>query len=101
MAAEGCRGNALEEWENETLRPLLRRYPPKKREFRLRDSKIPIEWLYTPRDVTADYESKIGFPGRPPFTRGVYPSMYRGRMWTIRQYAGYASPRETNRLFKN
>ena len=61
----------------------------------------PLKPLYTPEDVAElDYERDLGYPGRYPFTRGVYPSMYRGRLWTMRQFAGYGTAEETNRRYK-
>ena len=63
-------------------------------------SGIPIKPLYTPDDVEGSYEEKLGYPGEYPYTRGVYPNMYRGRLWTVRQFAGYGDPEETNRRFK-
>lgn len=63
-------------------------------------SGIEVKPLYTPLDVKGDYEEKIGFPGDYPFTRGIYPNMYRGRIWTIRQYAGFGSSEDTNLRFR-
>jgi methylmalonyl-CoA mutase, N-terminal domain len=63
-------------------------------------SGIPVRALYTPEDVEGDYEEKLGYPGEYPYTRGVYPNMYRGRLWTVRQFAGYGDAEETNRRFK-
>jgi methylmalonyl-CoA mutase, N-terminal domain len=64
-------------------------------------SGLPVEPLYTPEDLAGwSYDEKLGYPGDFPFTRGVYPSMYRGQMWTIRQFAGYGSAEETNRRYK-
>jgi methylmalonyl-CoA mutase, N-terminal domain len=63
-------------------------------------SGVPIKPLYTPEDVEGDYEEKIGYPGEYPYTRGVYPTMYRGRLWTIRQFAGYGDAEETNKRFR-
>src|ERR671930_410503 len=61
----------------------------------------PLKPLYTPEDVAdLDYARDLGFPGHHPFTRGVYHSMYRGRLWTMRQFAGYGSPNETNARYK-
>jgi len=60
---------------------------------------IPVEPLYTPRDVEGGYLERLGFPGEYPFTRGVYPTMYRGRPWTIRQYAGFGTAEESNRRY--
>jgi len=65
------------------------------------DSEIEVEELYTPEHLRGfDYREKLGFPGEPPFTRGIYPTMYRGRLWTMRQYAGFGDAEETNRRFK-
>jgi methylmalonyl-CoA mutase N-terminal domain/subunit len=63
-------------------------------------SGIPIKPLYTPADVEGSYDEKLGYPGEYPYTRGVYPNMYRGRLWTIRQFAGYGGAEETNRRFR-
>ncbi|CAA9383915.1 MAG: Methylmalonyl-CoA mutase, partial [uncultured Rubrobacteraceae bacterium] len=63
-------------------------------------SGVPIKPLYTPDDVEGDYDEKLGYPGEYPYTRGVYPNMYRGRLWTVRQFAGFGDPEETNKRFK-
>ncbi len=63
-------------------------------------SGIPIKPLYTPEDVEGSYDEKLGYPGEYPYTRGVYPNMYRGRLWTIRQFAGYGDAEETNKRFR-
>src|ERR1051326_2101035 len=63
-------------------------------------SGIEVEPLYTPDNVELDYARDLGFPGEPPFTRGVYPSMYRGRLWTMRQFAGFGTAEETNERFR-
>jgi methylmalonyl-CoA mutase N-terminal domain/subunit len=63
-------------------------------------SGIPIKPLYTPEDVDGTYDEKLGYPGEYPYTRGVHPNMYRGRLWTIRQFAGYGDAEETNRRFR-
>jgi methylmalonyl-CoA mutase, N-terminal domain len=63
-------------------------------------SGIPIKPLYTPDDVEVPYDEKLGYPGEYPYTRGVYPNMYRGRLWTIRQFAGYGDAEETNKRFR-
>src|SRR3954447_18021565 len=63
-------------------------------------SGIENEPLYTPDTVDVDYERDLGYPGAYPFTRGVYPSMYRGRLWTMRQFAGFGTPEETNERFR-
>jgi len=82
-------------WEEETVQPALERYPERKNEFHTL-SNIPLPRVLTPPDPDPDYEEKLGFPGEYPFTRGVQPSMYRGRFWTMRQYAGYATAEESN-----
>ena len=64
------------------------------------DSEIPIKRLYTPLDVKGDYLEKVNFPGVPPYTRGVYPTMYRGRVWTMRLFSGHGTPEETNKRWK-
>ena len=63
-------------------------------------SGVPIKPLYTPEDVKGDFEEKIGYPGEHPYTRGIHPNMYRGRLWTIRQFAGFGSAKDTNERFK-
>ncbi|MEK7362499.1 MAG: methylmalonyl-CoA mutase family protein, partial [candidate division NC10 bacterium] len=64
-------------------------------------SGLPVKSLYTPADLQGfDYETKLGVPGEYPFTRGVYPTMYRGRLWTMRMFAGFGRPEDTNARFK-
>jgi len=92
----------LIEWEKEVLEPVLRKLPERKREF-LTEEGILVRRIYTPLDLEErkwDYLDRLGFPGSYPFTRGVYPTMYRGRPWTIRQYAGYGSAEDTNQRFR-
>ncbi len=85
--------------KREILEPVLRRYP--ERRDRLETcSGIEVERVYTPKEAEIDYVEDLGFPGQYPFTRGVYPTMYRGRLWTMRQYAGYATAAESNRRYK-
>ena len=71
----------------------------RKKEFKT-PSGIVLKRLYTPLDVKEDYFKEIGFPGQPPYTRGVYPNMYRGRIWTMRQYGGFADAIKTNERFR-
>ncbi|MEF8885994.1 MAG: methylmalonyl-CoA mutase family protein [Haloarculaceae archaeon] len=90
---------AREEWESETLDPVLEGYGERRDRFAT-VSNYDVDRLYTPEDVAdLDYEADLGFPGEPPYTRGVYPTMYRGRTWTMRQFAGFGTPRETNERF--
>ncbi len=63
-------------------------------------SGIPVKPLYTPEDVKGPYDEKLGYPGEYPYTRGVYPTMYRGRLWTMRMFAGFGRPEDTNERFK-
>jgi len=86
-------------WESEVLGPVLRHYPERRDRFET-DSGIEVERVYTPKETEIDYVEDLGFPGQYPFTRGVYPTMYRGRLWTMRQYAGYATAEESNRRYK-
>ncbi|HEY8851282.1 MAG TPA: methylmalonyl-CoA mutase family protein [Gemmatimonadaceae bacterium] len=67
---------------------------------RLSPSGIPIKTVYRPADAELDYASELGDPGQWPYTRGVQPTMYRGRLWTMRQYAGFGSAKSTNERFK-
>jgi methylmalonyl-CoA mutase N-terminal domain/subunit len=88
-----------EEWEEETLDPVLDAYGERQDRFAT-VSNHELDRLYTPDDVAdTDYEEDLGFPGEPPYTRGVYPTMYRGRTWTMRQFAGYGTAEETNERF--
>ena len=86
-------------WEAEILSPALERSPERKAEFEI-SSNIPLPRLLVPGDPDPDYAEKLGFPGEYPYTRGVQPTMYRGRFWTMRQYAGYASAQESNRRYR-
>jgi len=87
------------DWEATTLHQTLNRFPERQSEFET-DSGIQVERVYTPADLPTDYLGNLGFPGQYPFTRGVQPTMYRGRFWTMRQYAGFGSARETNARYK-
>jgi methylmalonyl-CoA mutase N-terminal domain/subunit len=92
-------GKAHEGWAKKVEDGLSKR-PERKKEF-VNTSGIPIKRLYTPLDQREmDYLSDQGFPGEYPFTRGVQPTMYRGRYWTMRQYAGFATAEETNNRYK-
>src|SRR6056297_2022899 len=87
------------EFEQERLDPVLDRHGERRNRFAT-VSNMDVDRLYTPNDVAdLDFEADIGFPGEPPFTRGVYPTMYRGRTWTMRQFAGFGTAEETNDRF--
>ncbi len=88
-----------EEWNRRTV-PSTLDYPPRRKEFRTA-SGFPVTGVYTPVEVERlDYLRDLGLPGEYPFTRGVYPTMYRGRLWTMRQYAGFGTAEQTNERFK-
>ena len=88
------------EWEENTLEPLKPRSGERQESFQT-TSGVEIEPVYTPEDRDGfDYIEKLGFPGEYPYTRGVQPNMYRGRLWTMRQYAGLASPEESNQRYR-
>jgi methylmalonyl-CoA mutase N-terminal domain/subunit len=86
-------------WEENVLNPALKRFPERRASFQT-TSGITLPRLLTPTDPDVDYMEKLGFPGEYPFTRGVQPSMYRGRFWTMRQYAGYATAEESNQRYR-
>src|SRR5258708_65862 len=91
---------AFQHWETSTLPASLSKAPERKERFET-SSGILIERLYVPTDIAANgYVDKIGLPGEFPFTRGVQPTMYRSRLWTMRQYAGYASAEESNARYR-
>ena len=90
---------AREDWESETRDPTRERFGERKDRFAT-VSNLEVDDLYTPNDVAdVDYEEDLGFPGEFPFTRGPYPTMYRGRTWTMRQFAGFGTAEETNDRF--
>jgi methylmalonyl-CoA mutase, N-terminal domain len=94
--AEGER----ERWERETLEPALDKHPERKKSFQT-VSLEEVERLYTPADVShLDFSEDISFPGEFPYTRGIHPTGYRGKLWTMRQFAGFSTPEETNARFK-
>ena len=92
--------DARREWEARTLKPALEKSPDRPGLFVGSDG-APLERVYTPEHTAAqDYLRDVGFPGEFPYTRGVQPTMYRGRLWTMRQYAGFGSAAETNRRYR-
>jgi methylmalonyl-CoA mutase N-terminal domain/subunit len=90
---------AYDAWTTHTLQPALEQTGERKAAFET-TSGIPLDALHLPSDPDPDYLERLGFPGEPPFTRGVQPTMYRGRLWTMRQYAGYATAEESNRRYR-
>ena len=91
---------AKEQWERATVQDRLAKHPERQPEF-VTISGESMQRLYTPLDIeNLDYERDVGFPGQYPFTRGVHPTMYRGRLWTMRMFAGFGSAEETNARYK-
>jgi methylmalonyl-CoA mutase, N-terminal domain len=88
-----------ERWEEETRKPALKKLPERKTRFET-SSGIPVPPVLLPSDPDPDYVEKLGLPGEYPYTRGVQPTMYRGRFWTMRQYAGYATAEDSNRRYR-
>jgi methylmalonyl-CoA mutase N-terminal domain/subunit len=87
-------------WEENTLRPTLEKNPERQTEFTT-ISGHPIRRLYTPADLPDwDPDRALGFPGEPPYTRGIHSTMYRGRVWTMRQFAGFGAAEDTNQRFR-
>ena len=90
------------QWLENTLAPAVEKVNERQPEFHT-DSGITIEPLYGPEDLTAqdqDHLQDLGYPGEYPYTRGVQPNTYRGRIWTMRQYSGYATAADTNRRYR-
>ena len=86
-------------WREVTYQKVLKRFPERRPQFTT-PSGIPVEPVLTPLDVSEDYLATLGFPGEYPFTRGIQPTMYRGRFWTMRQYAGFATAEESNARYR-
>jgi methylmalonyl-CoA mutase N-terminal domain/subunit len=93
------KGERRRRWEETTLKSTLDKHPERKGEFAT-PSGVPVERIYTPDDAPGDADDRLGYPGEYPFTRGVHPTMYRGRLWTMRQYAGFGTAAETNERFR-
>src|SRR3972149_5739194 len=90
---------AKRRWEEQTLGPVLKKTGERQEEFRTR-SDIPVERVYLPADVKLAFAERLGFPGEYPYTRGIYPTMYRGQLWAIRPYAGAGTAEESNQRFR-
>ena len=89
-----------EEWENDSLKKALASIPERRKSF-ITTSSEPINGVYTPLDVSdLDYEQDLGMPGEYPYTRGVHPTLHRGKLWTMRMFAGFGTAEETNERFK-
>jgi methylmalonyl-CoA mutase, N-terminal domain len=96
---EACRrqpSSGEQRWEEQTLKPTLAKSGERQKEFTTL-SGVPIDRLYTPADLSGfDYSQELGDPGEFPFTRGIHPTMYRGKVWTMRQFSGFGSPEDSN-----
>ena len=87
------------EWQEKYINPTIRKFPERKEAFKT-SSGIELDRLHTPTQLDDSYQEQLGFPGTYPFTRGVQPTMYRGRFWTMRQYAGFSTAKESNERYK-
>src|SRR5687767_15136756 len=93
--------SARARWERDRLEPTLKKSPERKGPFTTISGR-PIERLYTAEDVAGvDYDRQVGNPGEFPYVRGIHPSGYRGKLWTMRQFAGFGTPEETNQRYKD
>jgi methylmalonyl-CoA mutase N-terminal domain/subunit len=90
---------AIAEWRREDVGRAVQKQPLRQQRF-VTWSGIEVPDVLTPADVPLDYTAQLGLPGRYPFTRGVQPTMYRGRLWTMRMFAGFGTPEQTNRRFR-
>ncbi|MCI0420123.1 MAG: methylmalonyl-CoA mutase family protein, partial [Acidobacteria bacterium] len=98
MTPEDCR-ESDKHWQEKTLEPFLQRAPERLPQFTSLSGN-PVKRLYTPADVQAlDYQEDLGYPGQPPYTRGIHPTMYRGKLWTMRQFSGFGTSENTNARF--
>ena len=89
-----------QEWNESTFEPVKKRFGERRDRFET-DSGIEVDTVYTPEDLKSfDYADALGYPGEYPYTRGVQPNMYRGRVWTMRQYSAFASPEESNARYR-
>ena len=91
---------SLEDWEQGALKKTLERFPERQEKF-MTTSSEPVERLYTPLDLQdMDYLRDLGLPGEYPYTRGIHPTLHRGKLWTMRMFAGFGTAEETNLRFK-
>jgi len=94
------RSKKKQDWQETTLAPTLKRFPERQEKFET-SSGVNISPVYTPEDMPDfDYSTALGYPGEYPFTRGIQPNMYRGRLWTMRQYAGFGTAEESNKRYR-
>ncbi|MGC4123188.1 MAG: methylmalonyl-CoA mutase family protein [Myxococcales bacterium] len=93
------RDDDLSRWQEQTYQPAIERTPERQTEFST-PSGVRLEPVYGPSSLAPKVQQRVGVPGEPPFTRGVHPSMYRSRLWTMRQYAGFGTAEESNRRYR-
>jgi methylmalonyl-CoA mutase N-terminal domain/subunit len=94
------RSKTRQEWQDQTQKPSLDRFPERPADFTT-ISGVPVEPLYTAEDLPPNhFAEQVGFPGELPYTRGIHPSLYRGKLWTMRQFSGFGTPEETNARYK-
>jgi len=91
--------DAFKNWNDNIYKKAISKFPERQKEFTTQ-SFTPVNPLYTPDEIDLNYLDKLGFPGQYPFTRGVQPTMYRGRFWTMRQYAGFGTAKESNERYR-
>lgn len=91
--------NAFQNWHEKTYNPSIQRFPERKPEFQT-SSNIPLPPVVPPQEINPEQYAELGFPGQFPFIRGVQPTMYRGRLWTMRQYAGFSTAEESNKRYR-
>ncbi|MDR2576230.1 MAG: methylmalonyl-CoA mutase family protein [Treponema sp.] len=92
--------DSYNQWEETQVKKTLSKFPEQKQKYEF-DTGVEVKRLYTPLDLPDfDYETSLGYPGQYPFTRGVQPTMYRGKHWTMRMYAGFATAEESNKRYK-
>jgi methylmalonyl-CoA mutase N-terminal domain/subunit len=99
ITTENAISERCKEWEENVYGKFIQKKPERQKEF-TSASFHPVNPLYTPLDTTEDYNDSLGFPGEYPFTRGIQPTMYRGRYWTMRQYAGFGTANESNNRYR-
>ena len=98
--ASGKKGDRNVKWRKDVLEPWNSKTKYEDREYS-NSSNIKIDELYTSQDLRKNFEDKyLGLPGSYPFTRGIYPNMYRGKLWTMRMFSGFGTPEDTNRRLK-
>ena len=93
------KSDSYAEWEKNVYKKFIEKTPELKNEFTTA-SFTPVNPLYSPADLQNDYDTSISYPGEFPFTRGIHPTMYRGRFWTMRQYAGFGTAKESNERYR-